>query len=128
MLRSEWLKVVDVRPTTQPQEGVSRTMSEFGGESASQKQSPSSVSDKVQGKRAAENEPTQKKRRTVDVAPCKPADISIDGGRTAQTQSAAMSKWSDVDEVPVAPPLSTKASSCRTHAEVHSKGGEHVQG
>ena len=67
------------------------------------------VSEKVRGKRAAKDEPTQKKMRMVDVAPRKPGGISLGGDRTTQTQSAAMSEWSDNDEAPVAPPPSTRA-------------------
>ena len=37
-----------------------------------------------------------------------------------------MSEWLDDNEAPVAPPLSTKASSCNMRAEVQSKGGEGV--
>ena len=71
----------------------------------------------------AENEPAQKKRRTADVAPHKPAGISFGGSRTAQTQSAAIFEWSDNDDAPVAPPSSTKTSLREMHVEVRSKGG-----
>ena len=80
------------------------------------------VSKKVQGKKEATDEPAQKKR-TMDVAPRKPGDISLGGGQTARMQSAAISKWSDDDEAPVAPPPRTKASSRNTCAEVQSEGG-----
>ena len=67
-----------------------------------------------------------KKRRTVDVAPRKPGDISLGRDRTTRMQSMVISEWSDNDEAPVAPPPSTKASSRNTRAEVQSKGGEGV--
>ena len=41
-------------------------------------------------------------------------------------QSAAISKWLDDDEAPIAPPLSTKASARNTRAEVQPEGGEGV--
>ena len=85
------------------------------------------VSEKVRGKRAVENEPAQKKRRTTDVAPHEPDNISFGGSRTARTQSAAISEWLDDDEVPVAPPSRTKMSSCGTRAEVRSKGRADTQ-
>ena len=84
------------------------------------------VSEKVQGKRAAKNESARKKRRTTDVAPRKPGFISLGGGQTARTQSAVVSEWLDNDEALVAPPPSTKTTSRNTHVEVQSKGGEGV--
>ena len=62
----------------------------------------------------------------MDVAPRKPGDISLGGNRTARMQSAAISEWSNDNEAPVASPLSTKASSRNTRAEVQSEGGEGV--
>ena len=84
--------------------------------------------EKVQGKRAAKDEPARKKRRMVNVALRKPVGISFGGDRAARTQSTAMSEWSDDDEMPVAPPPSTKASLRSARVEVQSKGGEDVQG
>ena len=42
MPRSDWLEVVDARPTTQLEEGVVSTSSESRGEGASQKENPPS--------------------------------------------------------------------------------------
>ena len=55
------------------------------------------VSEKVWGKRAVIDEPARKKRRTTDVALRRPGVISLGGDRTARTQSAAISEWSDDD-------------------------------
>jgi len=89
-------------------------------------ESPSPVSENVRGKRAAADELAWKKRKTVGAAPLKSGGISLGGDETTQTQSASMSEWSDDDEVPVAPPPSTKAPSHKTRAEEQSKGGEGV--
>ena len=125
MLRSDWPEAVDARLTTQPKEGAVSTSSESRDEGAGQKESPP-VSKKVWGKRVAKDGLARKKRRTADVAPRKPVGISFSGGRTARMQSTAISEWSDDDKAPVAPPLSTKASSRSTRAEVQSKGGKGV--
>ena len=92
VLRSDWPKAVDAVPTTQLEEGAISASFEFGGKGVGQKESPSSVSEKVWGKRAAKDVPARKKRRTVDVAPHKSSDISLGGDRIARTQSAVMSK------------------------------------
>ena len=89
-------------------------------------ESPSLVSEKIWGKRAAVDELAQKKRKTAGAVPCKPGGISLGDDQTTQTQSTAMSEWSDDDEVPVAPPSSTEVSSCNTHTEEQSKEGETV--
>ena len=59
-------------------------------------------------------------------APYKLDDISLGGDRTTQTQSAAMSEWSDDDGALVAPRPSTKAPPRNTCMEERSKGGEGV--
>ena len=84
------------------------------------------MSDKVRGKRAAVDEPAQKKRKMAGAIPRKPGDISLGGDQTTRTRSVAMSKWSDDDEVMVAPPPSTKAPPRSTRAEEKSMGGEEV--
>ena len=58
--------------------------------------------------------------------PRKPGSISLGGDETTQTRITMMTEWSDDDEVPVAPPPSTKAPSHKTRAEEQSKGGEGV--
>ena len=50
-------KAVDARPTTQPEENAVSASSESRGEGAGQKESPPSVSEKVRGERAANDEP-----------------------------------------------------------------------
>ena len=84
------------------------------------------MSEKIWGKRAAVDEPAQKKRKMAGAAPLKPGGISLGGDRTTQTRSATMSEWSDDDEVPVAPPLSTDVPPCNTLVEGQSEGGEGV--
>ena len=80
----------------------------------------------VRGKKAATDEPTQKKRKMAGAVPRKPGGISLGGDQTTWTWSAAMSEWSDDDEVPVAPPPSTKAPPRNTRLEEQLKGGEGV--
>ena len=62
----------------------------------------------------------------VGDVPCKPGGISLGGDQTTRMWSAAMSEWSDDDEVPVAPPPSTKAPPHNTRVEEQPKGGEEV--
>ena len=82
--------------------------------------------EKVRGKRAAADKLARKKRKMAGTAPLKLGSISLSGDETTQTWSAAMSEWSNDDEVPVAPPPSTKAPPCNMRAEEQSKGGEGV--
>ena len=84
------------------------------------------MSEKIWGKRAAADEPAQKKRNMAGAAPLKPGGISLGGDQTTQTRSTIMSEWSDDDEVLVAPPPSTKAPLRSTRAEEQSKGKEGV--
>ena len=58
---------------------------ESRGVDAGRMESPPLVSEKVQGKRAAVDEPAQKKRKTAGAAPLKPGDISLGGDRTTRT-------------------------------------------
>jgi hypothetical protein len=76
------------------------------------------VSEKVQGKRVAIDEPAHKKRKMVGVAPRKSRGISLGGDQTTRTQSAAMFEWSDDDEALIAPPLSSEAPPRNTRVEV----------
>ena len=126
MPRRDWPKAVDARRTTQPEEGAISASSESEDEGASWKEGPPPISEKVQGKRVATDEPAQKKRKTMGVAPRKPSGISLGGDQTTWMQSVAMSEWSDDDGALVAPPSSTEAPLCNTRAEVQSKGGEEV--
>ena len=114
--RSDWPKGVDARPPPQPEGETFSILSE----------SPSSVSEKIWGKRAAADELAQKKRKTAGTAPLKPGGISLGGDQTTQTRSAAMSEWSDDDRAPVAPPPSTKAPPRSSRVEEQPKGGEGV--
>ena len=67
MPRSYWPKGVDARP--QPKEETISISWE----------SPSPVSEKIWGKRAAVDELAQKKRKTEGAAPLKPGGISLGG-------------------------------------------------
>jgi len=82
------------------------------------------VLEKVQGKRAVVDEPARKKRKTTSAIPRKPRGISLGGDPSTQTQSAAMSKWSDDDRAPVAPPPSTEAPPRNTRMVERSKRAE----
>jgi len=67
MPRSEWPKGVNARPQPHPVEEAVSISSE----------SPSPVSEKIHGKRAAEDEPARKKRKTAGAASLKPGGISL---------------------------------------------------
>ena len=79
MLRSDWPKVVDAWPTTQPEEGAISASSDSGGTDVGRTESPPPMLEKVWGKRAAADEPARKKRKTADAAPHKPSGISLGG-------------------------------------------------
>ena len=117
---------MDARPPTQPEEGAISVSSESGGADAGRTESPSPVSEKVRGKRAAADELARKKRKMTSAAPLKLGGILLGGDRTTRTQSAAMSEWLDDDGILVAPPPSTEAPQHNMHAEERSKGGEGV--
>ena len=108
MPRSDWLKVVDAWPTTQPEEGAASASSESKVEGAGWMESPPQVSEKVRGKRAATDEPARKKMKMAGVAPRKPGGISLGGDQTTRTWSGAMFEWSEDDGALVAPPPSTE--------------------
>ena len=84
MPRSDWPKAVDARLTTHPKKGAVSTSSESGGEGAGQKECPPHIEESLR-KRVVKDEPALKKRRTVNVAPPEPADISFGGSQTAWT-------------------------------------------
>ena len=84
------------------------------------------MSEKIRGKRAATDEPAQKKRKTAAAAPLKLGDISLGGDQTTQTQRTAVFEWSDDDEISVAAPPSTKVPPRNTHVEEQAKRGEEV--
>ena len=79
MPRGDWPQAVDARPPTQPKDGAVSISLESGGADAGRTKSPSLVSEKVQEKRAAADEPARKKRKTAGVAPLKPSGISLGG-------------------------------------------------
>ena len=84
------------------------------------------MTEKIRGKRAAADEPAQKKRKTAAAAPLKLGDISLGGDQTTRTWRAVVIEWSDDDEDPVAPPRSVQAPPCSTRVEEQSRGSEEV--
>ena len=56
MLRSDWPRAVDARPTTLPEEGVVSASSESRGMDVGRTESPPSVSEKVRGNGATTDE------------------------------------------------------------------------
>ena len=72
------------------------------------------------------DELAQKNKKTAGATPLKPGSISLGGDRTTRMRSTVMFEWSDDDEVPVAPPPSTKAPPRNTRTEGQSKEGEGV--
>ena len=76
---------VNARPPTRLEEDVASASSEFEGTNTSRTESSPPISKKVQGKRAAADEPTQKKRKTAAAAPLKLGGISLGGDQTTRT-------------------------------------------
>ena len=84
------------------------------------------VSEKIQGKRAAVDEPAQKRRKTATAAPIKPGSIWLGDDQTTRTRRTAVFDWSDDDEAPMDPPPSTKKPWRSTPMGNQSRGGEEV--
>jgi len=72
------------------------------------------------------DELTQKRRKTAAAAPIKPGGISLGDDQTTRTRRTAVFDWSDDDEVPTAPPLSTKEPPRSTRMGDQSRGGDEV--
>ena len=108
---------VDARPPARPEEDAASALSEFRGTNAGRTESLPPVSEKVQGKRAATDEPTRKKRKTAAAGPLKPGGISLGGDQTTRTRRTTVLEWSDDDETLVTPPPSTCTSA------QHVRGG-----
>ena len=77
-------------------------------------------------KRAAADEPAQKRRKMVTAAPLKPGSISLGDDQTTRTRRTTVFDWSDDDKVSTAPPPSTKEPPRSTRAGDQSRGGEEV--
>ena len=82
--------------------------------------------EKARGKRAAVDEPAQKRRKTAAAAPIKPGGISLGDDQTTRTQRTAVFDWSDDDKVSTDPPLSMKEPPRRTPMGNQSRGGKEV--
>ena len=80
--RVDWPRGVDVRRSARSKEDVASTSSEFGGTDAGRTENSPLLMEKVQGKRAAADEPAQKKRKTMAAAPHKWGSISLGGDQT----------------------------------------------
>ena len=107
MLRGDWPSAVDARPPAHPEESSVGVSLESGGMDVGRTESPPPVSEKIRGKRPAEDELAQKKRTTTAAAPRKPGGISLGDDQTTQTRRTVVFDWSDDDEVLMTPPLST---------------------
>ena len=90
-------------------------------------ESPPPVSAKTRGKRLAEDEPAQKKRKTAATAPRKPGGISLDDDQTNQTRRTVVFDWSDDDEILMNPLPSTKEPPRNPRAEQQTRVGEEVR-
>ena len=84
--RGDWPRGVDAEPQARPKEDAASTPSESRGTNAGRTKSSPSVSEKVRGKRAAEDEPVRKKRKTAATGPLKPSDISLGGDQITRTR------------------------------------------
>jgi len=124
--RGDWPREVDARPPARPKEDAASALSEFRGTNAGRTESLPPVSEKVQGKRAATDEPARKKRKTAAAGPLKPGGISLGGDQTTRTRRTAVLEWSDDDKTLVAPPPSTEAPPRSTHVEEQARRGEEV--
>ena len=82
--RGDWPPAVDARPPTQPEGSYVGVSSEFGSMNVGRTESPPTVSEKIQGKRLAEDEPAQKKRKIGASAPRKLGGISLDDDQTSR--------------------------------------------
>ena len=69
--RGDWLRGVDARPPARPEEDVANASLESRGTDIGRMESSPPVMEKVRGKRAAANEPAQKKRKMEVAAPLK---------------------------------------------------------
>ena len=83
--RGDWPQAVDARPPTQPEEGAVGVSSESKGMDAGRTESSPPVSEKVRGKRAAVDEPVQKKGKMAGATPRKLGGILLGGDRTTWT-------------------------------------------
>ena len=117
---------MDARPPTQPEGSAIGVSSDSGGTDVGWIKSSQPVSEKARGKRAATDEPAQKRRKTAAAAPIKPGDISLGDDQTTRTRRTAVFDWSDDDEVPTAPPPSMKEPPHSTRVGDQSRGGDEV--
>ena len=83
--RNDWPLSVDARRPIQIEESSVGVSSESGGMDTGRTESPPPVPTKNKGKRPAEDELAQKKRKTTVTTPHKPGGISLDDDQTNRT-------------------------------------------
>ena len=121
VLRVDWPRGVDVRRSARSKEDVASTSSESGGTNAGRTETSPLVTEKVRGKRAAADEPAQKKRKTAAAAPLKWGGISLGGNQATRPRRTVVLEWSDDDEDPVAPPPNMQAPPRSTCTDEQSR-------
>ena len=126
VLRNDWTSSVDARRPIQIEESSIGVSSESRGMDTGRMESPPSVPGKNKGKRLAEDESAQKKRKTAATAPRKPGGISLDDDQTNRTRRTAVFDWSDDDEILMNPPSSTKGPLLYPRTEQQTGVGEEV--
>ena len=77
--RGDWLRGVDARPPAWSKEDAASAPSKSRGTDAGRTESSPVVTEKIRGKRAAADEPAQKKRKMAAAAPLKLGGISLGG-------------------------------------------------
>ena len=76
---------VDAQPATQPKGSAIGVSSDSGGTDVGRTESSPPVSEKAWGKRAAADEPAQKRRKMAGATPIKPGGISLGDDQTSRT-------------------------------------------
>ena len=83
--KGNWPPAVDARPPTQPK-GIAIGVSlDSRGTDVGRTESSPPMSEKTQGKRAAADEPAQKRRKMVTAAPNNSGSISLSDDQTIRT-------------------------------------------
>ena len=83
--KGNWPLAMDARPPTQPEGSAIGVLSDSKGTDVGRTESSPPVSEKTRGKRAAANEPAQKRRKTAAAAPIKLDGISLGDDQTSRT-------------------------------------------
>ena len=83
--RGDWPSAVDAWPPAQPEESTVGASLDSRDTDAGRTKSSPLMSEQVRGKRAAADEPTPKKRKTMGASFRKLSNISLGGDQTAWT-------------------------------------------